>query len=350
MMDQFSLQQLHRAMEIDGDKSTHPISFDVMYPSDIRRIFDPISYSKGATMIRMLQSFLGEHTFRLGITEYLQKHSYANAVQSDLWRIMTKMGHEAQSLPADLDIGQIMRPWTHQSGYPVLTVVRNGTNIIISQQKYTLPKKNLNDTTKWYIPITFSTKSNEKMDEIPQYWIKDTERSIEIENVVDIDEYIYLNINRTGYYRVSYDYSSWQKLTVNFKQLPNVTRSQLVDDAFELARAEMITYDIPLTLLIMVRSLEDEVLSWIAISNGIDYISNMIMREPAYESFRAVMRFVIRQPFTAMGFKEREADDHVAALHHARIVALACKFEIDRCTNAAQIVYREWMSNPVENK
>lgn len=80
-MDFFSIKELQTAMEIDGDSSSHPISFPVSKPSDIRRIFDPISYSKGASIIRMMNGFLGEKAFKGGLQAYLNKFQYDNAVQ-----------------------------------------------------------------------------------------------------------------------------------------------------------------------------------------------------------------------------------------------------------------------------
>lgn len=68
-------------MEKDADSSSHPISFPVSKPSDIRRIFDPISYSKGASIIRMMSGFLGEKAFKGALQEYLKKFEYDNAVQ-----------------------------------------------------------------------------------------------------------------------------------------------------------------------------------------------------------------------------------------------------------------------------
>ena len=69
------------SMEKDSDLSAHPISFNVSTPSDVRRIFDPISYSKGASVIRMMHSFVGSQAFKEGIRQYLRKYEYSNAVQ-----------------------------------------------------------------------------------------------------------------------------------------------------------------------------------------------------------------------------------------------------------------------------
>lgn len=95
-------------MERDTGRLAHPISFPVVNSLDIRRIFDPISYSKGASIVRMAHNFIGAPAFKDSLRQYLKKFEYSNAVQNDLWEIMTENAHKYGTLPADLDIKNIM--------------------------------------------------------------------------------------------------------------------------------------------------------------------------------------------------------------------------------------------------
>ena len=85
------VMEIHGAMTLDALESSHPISVDVKDPSEIFEIFDSISYQKGLTksnrfslirslnvhltlgaaIIRMLAHFIGEKSFREGLTNYL---------------------------------------------------------------------------------------------------------------------------------------------------------------------------------------------------------------------------------------------------------------------------------------
>jgi aminopeptidase N len=347
-----TMNEFQKAMPKDSDASSRPISFPVKTKSDIRRVFDPISYSKGALIINMMRGFLGETTFRMGLKNYLKKFEYGNAVQDDLWEAMTFNARKDAVLDDQFTVKQIMDSWTVDSaGYPVVTVERNGTDIIISQHRYFLPHINENDTTKWFIPISYATKSRQPNTEIPDYWLPNTDKQLVIHNAVAEDEWIYLNLNRTGYYRVNYDQLSWKNLITNLSSLSDVTRAQLIDDAFNLARADLTGYDIPITLGLVIRgSAPFEYMSWWAFANGLQYITNMIKREPAYESYRTVMKFIIKLPYEELGFEELDDETDVELLHRARIVDLACEFGIDRCTNTAQLLFREWIGNKAENK
>jgi len=52
---------------------------EVSNPGEVDEIFDKISYRKGASVIRMLHSVLGEEVFTRGIRTYMQTYKYSNA-------------------------------------------------------------------------------------------------------------------------------------------------------------------------------------------------------------------------------------------------------------------------------
>ena len=102
------------ALQIDGLHSTRPIEYEVVSPSESQGMFDLLTYEKGGSVLRMLQQFLGEDTFRDGIRLYLKKHAYANTVTTDLWDAL----EEASGQP----VRQIMNTWILQGGHPQITL------------------------------------------------------------------------------------------------------------------------------------------------------------------------------------------------------------------------------------
>ena len=75
---QFLTNDFVRALELDALSNSHPIEVDVGHPSEIDEIFDNISYSKGASVIRMLHEYIGESDFKVGLHNYLKKFQYKN--------------------------------------------------------------------------------------------------------------------------------------------------------------------------------------------------------------------------------------------------------------------------------
>lgn len=229
----------------------------------------------------MMNGYLGDVAFQAGLTAYLKKFAYSNAVQDDLWAIMTEYGHLHEALPFDLDIKTVMDTWTVQAGYPVVTVLRNGSDVTITQQRYMLPETNLTDDSRWHVPITFETQTKPRGAAV--VWLNKMD-NITITDVVGAAEWLYVNVDRMGYYRVNYDYNSWIILNRHYAELPAIVQAQLMDDVLQLARSEVVTYDLPLAFLLKLD--EFSVLPWAAAGQGITYIRHMITREEAYEHFR----------------------------------------------------------------
>lgn len=71
-------------------------------------ITDAISYAKGASVIRMLSSWLDIDVFLAGVRRYLHRHKYQNAKTEDLWKAL---GEEA-----NVDVGALMKVWTKKVG------------------------------------------------------------------------------------------------------------------------------------------------------------------------------------------------------------------------------------------
>ena len=65
---------------------------------------------------RMLENFMGDEEFRIGIKRFLEKYKYANAVTKDLWKELESISSK------QLNITHIMDTWTRQMGFPVIQV------------------------------------------------------------------------------------------------------------------------------------------------------------------------------------------------------------------------------------
>lgn len=84
-------------MKTDATLASHPIVQTVENSYQITELFDAITYSKGASIIRMLEDLVGEERFRNATTNYLKKYKYSNAETADFLS-------EVEALIPDLDI------------------------------------------------------------------------------------------------------------------------------------------------------------------------------------------------------------------------------------------------------
>ncbi|EMS55003.1 Puromycin-sensitive aminopeptidase [Triticum urartu] len=58
------LDRTTTALRLDSLEASHPIEVEIHHASEVDQIFDAISYDKGASVIRMLQSYLGAERFQ----------------------------------------------------------------------------------------------------------------------------------------------------------------------------------------------------------------------------------------------------------------------------------------------
>lgn len=92
-----SMSNLLTIFRKDSLESSHPISRPIEMTSQISESFDEISYQKGSSVIRMMHLFLGEEAFRTGLKSYLEKYTYKNAEQDNLWESLTQAAHKTGS-------------------------------------------------------------------------------------------------------------------------------------------------------------------------------------------------------------------------------------------------------------
>jgi puromycin-sensitive aminopeptidase len=118
------------AFDTDSLSSTRAIEYEVVTAQDAEGMFDVLTYEKGASVVRMLQQYLGEDRFQAGIRHYLNTHQYANTETTDLWDAI----EEATGEP----VRQTMDSWIFHPGHPVIsiTTVDDGTALHLRQNRF----------------------------------------------------------------------------------------------------------------------------------------------------------------------------------------------------------------------
>lgn len=285
--------------ELDALKSSHPVSVTVNHPDEIRSIFDTISYRKGSSIIRMMHLFLGDEVFREGVTKYLNKFKYRNALQSDLWEALTEVAHRQDALPDDLSVAKIMDSWTLQTGYPIITVTRNysDNSAIVTQRRYTRQKSLAKSIENycWWVPLAFTdSDAPDFSTTTARKWLRCDDKGqsipLKIEDLPEEDDWVIFNVGQSALYRVQYDEKNWNKLIdhmtgPDFKEISTENRAQLVSDALDLAwSGEHKDYGIALRALAYLRN-EREYIPWKSALVSLTFIDRMLTRTSTYGHF-----------------------------------------------------------------
>lgn len=360
VLEQFVVHELQTVFGLDALESSHQISVEVEHPDEINEIFDRISYNKGASIIRMMDHFLTTNVFKQGLTNYLNAKAYQNAEQNDLWDMLTKQAHKDKVLDTSVTIKEIMDTWTLQTGFPVVTVSRNYKNggATLTQERFMLRNGTMKTMSTseplWWIPITYTTESQLDFNTTqPSQWMKAV-KSITLDLNLKRAEWVILNIQETGYYRVNYDKMNWQMIirqlkSESFKDISTINRAQLIDDALNLARAGRLDYATALDVTSYLEH-ETEYLPWKAALTAMHYLDDMLIRMPSYDKFRVYILKLLDNVYKQVGFIDNPGDPQLTVFTRIDVLSWACSFGHEDCVQNAVKQFYNWRNTPNPNK
>ena len=230
------------ALATDALAATHPVHMPVANPEQAREAFDNITYEKGASVLRMLERWLGEENWRRGVSDYLHAHAEGNATGDDLWRALAAVSHQP--------VGEVARGWIDRAGHPLLTATARcnsgKTELVLAQTRdasATPPSSAKGGAPvvepAWPIPVCARTPSTASCSLM---------RAATETRVVapTCEPWALADADSGGFYRVRYDASTLAALgRAAEKSLQPVERVDLVADVWALVRdgrAPLVSY------------------------------------------------------------------------------------------------------------
>ncbi|XP_007451280.1 PREDICTED: aminopeptidase Q-like [Lipotes vexillifer] len=323
--------------------------------NEINELFDLFTYNKGASLARMLSSFLNEKIFISALKSYLETFSYSNAEQDDLWRHFQMAIDDQSKILLPATVKSIMDSWTHQSGFPVITL--NVSTGVMKQEPFYLGKvKNqtlLTHNDTWIVPILWIKNGTTQS----LVWLDKSSKVFPEMQVSDSDhDWVILNLNMTGYYRVNYDKFGWKKLNQQLekdpKAIPVIHRLQLVDDAFSLSKNSYIEIETALDLTKYLAE-EDEIIVWHAVLVNLvtrDLVSDVNNHDiyPLLKNYLLKRLISIWNTYSTI-IRENVAtlqDDYLALISLEKLFGTACWLGLEDCLQLSRDLFRNWMNHP----
>ncbi|KAL6655886.1 hypothetical protein ACP70R_006712 [Stipagrostis hirtigluma subsp. patula] len=302
-------------LKLDSLAQSHPIEVEIRHASEVDEIFDAISYDKGASVIRMLQNYLGAERFQTtenALASYIGKYAFSNAKTEDLWAVLEEKSGEP--------VKNLMTTWTKQQGYPVINAKLSGNYLEIEQAQFLLDGSSARGM--WIVPITsvcgsydtqkksLLTKKFDKLD------VKDiSSRCGSREKGANF--WIKLNINQTGFYRVKYDEQLAAALqnALQAKKLSLMDKIGIVEDSLALSMACKQTLSSLLRLLYAYREEADySVLSHVnTVSLNVAKIS--VDATPGLVGdIKHLLIKLLRSPAEKLGWDRKVGENHLDAM------------------------------------
>jgi aminopeptidase N len=216
------IQETGGSLGTDSIASVRAIRAKAETPAEIATLFDGIAYGKAASVLRMVEAYVGPEVFQKGVNTYLEKHAYANATAEDFWNQMAATSEK----PVD----GIMASFTQQSGAPLVTVVKTAcsekvvytgrkkkkvpiTLVTLSQERYFADAAKLNAGSPeiWQIPANLRPAGSKDTTYV---LLAQRQQTVE---VMGCSPWVYANAGGRGYYRSNYDAATLAKMSAELE-------------------------------------------------------------------------------------------------------------------------------------
>jgi len=286
------------AMSADARLTTHPIQQPIMNEAEAAASFDNITYLKGQSFLRMLETYLGETPFRSGIREYMQTHKYSNTTTADLWTSLAAASHKP--------VVQLAAAWTEKPGFPVVSVT--GTcasgrrSLMLSQARFLLsgtdPKAG-NDL--WYVPVGVKIALNPNVN----YTLLETASGSASAGACD--EPFVVNAGNVGYYRVQYSPELAAFVQQHLADLSVNDRIDILGDSWALVQSGRQPSNAYLSL---VKALGPDLnlVEWQQISTALDTLADYERGKPGSKAYDVYVRSVYRPLYDKLGWDAKPGD------------------------------------------
>ncbi|MGA8274796.1 MAG: M1 family metallopeptidase, partial [Thermoplasmata archaeon] len=198
----------------DSLESTHPIRLDIADPKAIAESTDEITYFKGASVVRMVDSYLGEEVFRRGVAAYLERFRYGNARGEDLWASLAAVSGEP--------VTEVLPAWIGRAGFPVLRVHAGPHNLHLEQTRFLFSDSRRREAP-WPIPLTLVVGTQ------TQRLLFRTET---LDLPFDRTDSVLVNPGRSAFLRVWYDAKLRAQILRSLPAMGSADRWALINDAW----------------------------------------------------------------------------------------------------------------------
>jgi puromycin-sensitive aminopeptidase len=223
-------------------------------------------------VLRMLQQWLGEDSFRDGVQRYLTDHQFGSTEVTDLW--------DALTTESGRPVRDVMDAWIWQPGYPVVSASLDGGIATLQQRRFSLSPT---PPAMWPIPVIAAVGTAPSTTPL----LSGDPLTIDVGS-----DALRANVGGHGVYRVRYDDELTARLLANIAQLDALERFGVVDDAWAAVLADHLDIGDWISMLDAFVD-DDELAVWQVIVAGLAWCRRLVPesgREALQQRIAALIR------------------------------------------------------------
>lgn len=297
--------------------------------------FGGIGYQKSGCVLRMFQETVTPVTFAKGLNYYLTKMYMQAAIPDDLHEGLQRALDEDYP-ESGLNLNELMHSWEDQPGYPLISVQKVNNHLLFSQRRYPGSAGEI-----YSVPITVATKSNDNFTrKTPTVWLKDVVAIfLQSELNFQADDWIILNVQQVGYYRVDYDTSIWhaiiEQLIVDHSVINPLNRAVLQDEIY-LALTDKTLNRVTMSDCIDILSYfgeEDEPVAWSKANTLLNALNSRLFGTSRYADFLEFLRGITTPHLSSIGYEPIDFEPSVRTSLRSSTKSWNCVALNDYCLN-----------------
>jgi aminopeptidase N len=306
-----SIGSKEEAMRVDARAGTHPIITPINDVLQASQAFDTITYSKGQSVIHMLEDYVGADTFRDGVRAYIKKHAYGNTVTDDLWMELDKTAKQ--------DISGVAHDFTLQAGVPLVRVTTTPKGLHLTQDRFTADGSGKPAAT-WHVPVTIASSAGAPL----WHGIVSSDKPADVN--LPADTVAVLNPGQAGYYRSLYDTTSFTRIAAQFPKLKAADQLGLLNDSQALGFAGYEPMDDLMSLTARASpDLEPMVAGHLV--NQLADLNFYYEGLPTQAAFKAYSRKVVNPLFAKVGWDPKPGEDANITILRGQLLEALSEFD-----------------------
>ena len=299
------------AIDLDVLASARRIREPVVSHGDIRNAFDSITYEKGATVIGMFETWIGEEPFRTGVQRYLTSRAGGSATATDFLDALTQAsGHP---------VAPAFETFLNQNGVPRIDVrlrCDGGGARLELQQRRLATLGALPTAQRWQVPVCARTGPGEPACTL----MSDEHATLPLGRACPA--YAVANAGGSGYYVAHYGDGGLDRLARHRSSLSVAEFASLLDDLKALVRAGAVSPEQSKAWIRYASTSRD----WAVVRAAVDlteFLSETVVGEAKRPAFTSFVRSVFGPRARALGFvpgKGERDDDQLMRRALLRLV------------------------------
>ncbi len=310
------LQSKEAALEADALVNTHPVYTEVQSPAEATELFDVITYEKGCSILRMVESYLGEEVFRDGIRRYLAAFKNGNATGRDLWQKLEEASGEPMS--------ELLQRWVTTEGFPLLSVdlaeVDGATVLRLRQRRFFASgvEESQAPAVTWPIPMTIGYDRGLGLKTL-RVSLHEAEAKVRLPAGGELC-FVHPNLGATGFYRTQLDDELLRRLLAHgLTSLDPASRICLIDDQWALVRSGLAHVESFVEVLRAFRDEHDYAVVR-SLAGRLGYLDQRLVGDADRPRFARFVSDLFAARLAEVGFAGRAHEDEGVAARRATLI------------------------------